>query len=131
MKDRRGNGCGVGDKAWSVGSKAEGVSPYGALDMAGNVSEMVADWYAGDYYSRSPASNPQGPDSGDYHVRRGGSWGDLDVRSASRLWGNPDSRNYIIGFRCAVSMSSPGLLAKDSGLLQETPPPGAAFHGMQ
>ena len=29
-----------------VGSYPNGSSPYGALDMAGNTSEWIADWYA-------------------------------------------------------------------------------------
>ena len=57
-----------------VGSFPAGASPYGALDMAGNVWEWVGDWYDGGYYSQSPSENPQGPDSGEYRVIRGGSW---------------------------------------------------------
>lgn len=63
----------VGDTT-PVGSYPVGASPYGALDMAGNVYEWTADWYASDSYSQSPASNPTGPTSGQYHVLRGGSF---------------------------------------------------------
>jgi hypothetical protein len=52
-----------------VGSYSEGASWCGALDMAGNVWEWVADRYADDYYARSPARNPQGPDTGKFRVQ--------------------------------------------------------------
>jgi serine/threonine-protein kinase len=86
-----------------VGSYPQGASPYGALDMAGNVWEWVADWYDSGYYSQSPARNPPGPDSGEYRVLRGGSWlnGAADVRSAARFWFVPAARYLDVGFRCA------------------------------
>ena len=56
-------GANEGDTT-EVGSYAGGASPYGPLDMAGNVWEWVADWYDGDYYSSSPDRNPTGPSSG-------------------------------------------------------------------
>ena len=58
-----------------VGSYPAGASPYGALDMAGNVWEWVSDGYDPDYYSSSPYRNPQGPKGSGYaELLRGGSW---------------------------------------------------------
>jgi formylglycine-generating enzyme required for sulfatase activity len=57
-----------------VGSYLGGASPYGALDIAGNVWEWVADRFQSNYYSSSPTDNPTGPASGDYRVLRGGGW---------------------------------------------------------
>ena len=56
----------VGDTP-KVGSYPAGASPNGALDLAGNVSEWVADWYGDTYYQSSPPINPAGPDSGQYY----------------------------------------------------------------
>jgi formylglycine-generating enzyme required for sulfatase activity len=85
-----------------VGQFPQGASPYGALDMAGNLWEWVADWYDPDYYKRAPNCNPRGPETGDGHVLRGGGWAEnLDfTRCASRFGGNPGS--LIRGFRCAM-----------------------------
>jgi formylglycine-generating enzyme required for sulfatase activity len=94
----------VGDTS-QVGSYPTGASPYGALDMAGNVWEWVNDWYSSTYYQVSPPSNPLGPDAGSYKVLRGGSWyfDWSGVRAADRYGIGPTNRGSLIGFRCAVS----------------------------
>jgi formylglycine-generating enzyme required for sulfatase activity len=96
------DGCTEGGTS-TVGSYFTGASPYGALDMAGNVDEWVADWYDANYYKISPSSNPQGPTSGNDRVVRGGAWGFLEnyVRSASRDKVDPTMKSDITGFRCA------------------------------
>ena len=53
----------------------------GIYDMSGNVWELCQDWYGEGYYKRSPKTNPKGPSSGSYRVRRGGSWGSNDCYS--------------------------------------------------
>ena len=55
-----------------VGSRPDGASWCGALDMAGNVWEWVTDWF--EPYSGLPQENPTGPASGDVPVLRGGGW---------------------------------------------------------
>ena len=67
--------------------------------------EWVADWYDEDYYRRSPGANPQGPDSGQNRVVRGGSWiNDTNaVRAANRGRDKPEGRHSHVGFRCARS----------------------------
>jgi eukaryotic-like serine/threonine-protein kinase len=94
----------VGDTS-PVGHYQDGASPYGALDMAGNAFEWVADWYGKDYYSISPKNNPPGPSSGTYRVLRGGSW-ELpasNLTTFTREVGAPDASNSNVGFRCARS----------------------------
>jgi formylglycine-generating enzyme required for sulfatase activity len=87
-----------------VGARPAGVSPYGALDMAGNVWEWVQDWYGANYYTTSPERNPLGPDTGTQRVLRGGSLAanfSRNLRSAHRYPMEPNQTIYAFGFRCA------------------------------
>jgi formylglycine-generating enzyme required for sulfatase activity len=76
---------------------------WGLYDIVGNVWEWVADWYDAEYYAGSPAEDPSGPESGQYHVSRGGSWhgGPEYVRASTRFRHEPTDRSRRLGFRCA------------------------------
>ena len=94
------------DYLMPVDSFPTGISPYGVYNMTGNVQEWVADWYAIDYYARSPQNNPKGPDNGIARVLRGGSWRHQKshhVLSTNRSYQVPDYSSNFVGFRCAVS----------------------------
>ncbi len=86
-----------------VGSFPTGDSPYGCLDMAGNVWEWCVDWYKTDYYATSSLKNPTGPEKGSTRVLRGGAWnyggadGYLDFKRYDNI---PEMRTQSIGFRC-------------------------------
>ncbi len=85
-----------------AGDFPDGASMYGALDMAGNVYEWVADWYGP--YSRSGQVNPRGPAAGLEHIIRGGSWGDDAAHIRAAIRSHIPQQEYwtnYIGFRCS------------------------------
>jgi len=100
-------GC-VGDTS-PVGSYPNGASPYGALDMTGNIYEWVNDLYQSNYYSISPYRNPPGPNSSPWQVMRGGNWYSNSevLRVAHRGPIPTNADNYGRGFRCVVGTPSP------------------------
>ncbi len=114
------NNCNT--KFQAVGSHPTGASPYGVLDMAGNVAEWVQDWYDEDYRLSAPASNPMGPTEAErfpwdnaryWKVTRGGSFSvgsdTLDnnaldsLRASRRSQFAPDAHSPRLGFRCAAA----------------------------
>ena len=105
VMDDSGDGCGQ-EMSWRVGSKPEGASPYGVMDMSGNVWEWVQDWWDREYYDWGPTENPLNTEEGDgYKTLRGGSFADQYGRihsATNRLGCDPNQHyDYTIGFRCA------------------------------
>ncbi len=84
-----------------------GASPFGVLQMEGNVREWMQDWFSRVYYFASPYRNPQGPESGKTKVLRGASYNDNEhgVLVFVRFDHVPTSRGANRGFRCAETAS--------------------------
>ena len=105
VMSQQGDGCGRGT-TWPVGSKPKGKSPYGALDMAGNVAEWVIDWYDARYYREAPESDPAGPAQGAMRSVRGGNWRDAAprmLRTSARDKRPPATHSIQVGFRCVYA----------------------------
>ena len=110
----------------SVDAHPDGISYYGAYNMAGNVFEWVQDWYSSNYYSTDETRNPIGPQlqkiknvevvsnkpESDLKkkVIRGGSWfaPAQSITTTHRFWNDPINNSYGVGlgFRCAQSLAN-------------------------
>ncbi|HHH30226.1 MAG TPA: hypothetical protein ENK57_18055, partial [Polyangiaceae bacterium] len=99
MKDEQGAGCGR-NSPWQVGSRPQGHGPYGTVDMAGNLREWTADWYAEEVGTDTPVT---GPTDGTERVIRGGGYQSdtLALRTYHREHLPPTERAADLGFRCA------------------------------
>jgi len=90
-----------------VGVFPGGVSPYGALDMAGNVVEWVRDYAAA--YTSDPVVDPEATTPDSWRARRGGSYG-LNAgfqRAVARFFAPPHTQDATVGFRCCRPTSAP------------------------
>jgi formylglycine-generating enzyme len=92
------------------GPKKTGSYPpnnYGLYDMAGNVWEWVTDNYGSDYYGKSPAENPKGPETGRFKVIRGGSFhsGGMCVQNYFRNGLSANWVDFAVGFRCVSNIN--------------------------
>ena len=85
-----------------VGLFPYGESPYGAMDMGGNVREWVSDWYDAKYFDNSPDENPLGPFTGEKKVLKGAAFSDAirNARASNRLSHDHQSTGATRGFRC-------------------------------
>ena len=95
-------GCGK-SSPWPVGSKPNGISPYGVMDIAGNVREWVHDYYMSEYYKNSPFRNPDGPSDAWSRIIRDDSWSSgstRSLRSSRRSNAGPMQSFIDVGFRC-------------------------------
>lgn len=108
--NRDGAGCGT-DMPSEVGAKPLGASPYGLLDMAGNVAEWCADYYRRDVYAGQADALVTDPVQGeqaatDSHVVRGGGFRDGfgPIRTFERSAHPSDGSRDDLGVRCCLSL---------------------------
>lgn len=103
---------GHGGKPEPVGSIPSDCSPFGVMDMAGNVPQWCEDWFGPYPVSSAPTSmDPRGPAQGANRVVRGGCWSyeARSLRATERMQQPPQQRLFTIGFRVAMDAVREGL----------------------
>jgi len=97
-------GC-VGDTS-EVGGYPEGASPYGVLDMAGNVWEWTGDLYHEENSQSGSVDSADAAGGGIHPLLRGGAWNGNDsfLRTSFRFWFFADYSIDFFGFRCVMDM---------------------------
>ncbi len=93
-----------GRDQWAKSSPVGSFAPngFGLVDVVGNASEWVADWYEERYYAGSPTLDPTGPAQGQTRVVRGGNWASDPgrLRTSYRFSLDPGDTQVTLGFRC-------------------------------
>jgi len=100
--DSTGHAC-TGERPARVGHYPVNVSPFGAVDMAGNVEEWTSSWYVEHVASGVRLT------SGASHVLRGGGWlsRPIDARTTARNWGSSVEAGPNVGYRCVKESREP------------------------
>ena len=109
----------------AVGMYPTGTSPYGVLDMLGDLSQWCSDWYQQNYYANSPEKNPTGPENGLNRVLRGRDYmAVMDFCSCSLRSGDfpNDSQNRNIIPLCVSRDCPPPLLPAQPLVPKKNPP---------
>jgi formylglycine-generating enzyme required for sulfatase activity len=95
-EDKIYSGNDGGEMTAPVGSVKGDKSPFGVMDMGGNVTEWLQDWYRNSYQkSDGPTKN---------RSLRGASWDNVNpsiARAPTRIRNSPEGRDSLVGFRCA------------------------------
>jgi formylglycine-generating enzyme required for sulfatase activity len=96
IREGTGKSC-SGLRPAKVGAHPLGASPFGILDLSGNLEEWTADWYA------ENAASGASPRAGASHVLRGGGWLSPPsmTKTTSRDWASAMEAGPNVGFRCA------------------------------
>ena len=90
-----------------VGSYPAGASPYGVMDLAGNVWEWTNDWYDWTYYQVSSKKDPMGPVTGYQKIVKGGAW-DYSATVMTISYNSdhmPQEFKSSFGFRCTRALN--------------------------
>ena len=95
-----------------IGSYPDDASPYGVLDMVGNASEWVEDWYNWSDYKDLPSQNPRSSGPPWNHCLRGSPWLDpygstswtQEMSRCAARNSSHETQDPRVGFRCARSV---------------------------